>query len=155
MSRAVVIGGGFGGLAASLRLRARGYDVTVVDRCSRLGGRAQVFERNGFRHDAGPTVITAPFLFDELFDLFGRRREDYVKFVPVDPWYRFYYPTGETFDYGGTLESTIEEIRRINPDDVTGYEELLEQSRKIFDVGFTQLSDIPFHSPATMFQQIP
>ncbi|MEM1442861.1 MAG: phytoene desaturase family protein [Verrucomicrobiota bacterium] len=155
MSNAVVIGGGFGGLAASLRLRARGYEVTVVDRCPRLGGRAQVFERNGFRHDAGPTVITAPFLFDELFALFDRKREDYVKFVPVDPWYRFYYPNGETFDYGGTLEATIEEIRRINPDDVAGYEELLEQSRKIFDIGFTQLSDIPFHSPATMFQQIP
>ena len=66
MTRAVVIGGGFGGMAAALRLRAKGYDVTIVDRCERLGGRAQVFERDGFKFDAGPTVVTAPFLFEEL-----------------------------------------------------------------------------------------
>ena len=78
---AIVIGAGFGGIAAALRLRAKGYKVTLVDRCDRLGGRAQVFHRDGFRHDAGPTVITAPFLFEELFALFGRKLEDYVKLV--------------------------------------------------------------------------
>jgi phytoene desaturase len=107
MSKAIVIGGGFGGMAAALRLRARGYEVTIVDRCKRLGGRAQVFERDGFRHDAGPTVITAPFLFDEIFELFGKKRSDYVEFVPLTPWYRFQFPSGETFDYGGTVESTL------------------------------------------------
>lgn len=155
MSSAIVIGGGFGGIAASLRLRAKGYDVTVVDRCPRLGGRAQVFEKEGFRHDAGPTVITAPFLFDELFELFGKQRSDYVDFVPLDPWYRFHYPDGETFDYGGTVDDTLEEIRRLNPADVEGYRSLLEQSREIFDVGFTELSDQPFDSMATMFRQVP
>lgn len=70
--RALVVGAGFGGIAAALRLRAKGYEVRLVDRAARLGGRAQVFERDGFRHDAGPTVITAPFLFDELFELFDR-----------------------------------------------------------------------------------
>jgi phytoene dehydrogenase-like protein len=83
MSRAVVIGGGFGGLAAAIRLRAKGYDVTIIDRCKRLGGRAQVFERDGYRHDAGPTVITAPFLIEELFQLLGARMEDYVRLVPL------------------------------------------------------------------------
>ncbi len=58
--KSVVIGGGFGGIAAALRLRARGHSVTLVDRCARLGGRAQVFQKDGFTHDAGPTVITAP-----------------------------------------------------------------------------------------------
>ena len=70
-SDVLVIGAGFGGIAAALRMRARGYSVTLVDRLQAIGGRAQVFERGGFRHDAGPTVITAPFLFDELFELFG------------------------------------------------------------------------------------
>jgi len=70
----LVIGAGFGGIASALRMRARGYDVTLIDRLDAIGGRAQVFERGGFRHDAGPTVITAPFLFDELFALFGERR---------------------------------------------------------------------------------
>jgi phytoene desaturase len=82
---AIVVGGGFGGLAAALRLRARGYHVTIIDRCARLGGRAQVFELDGFRHDAGPTVITAPFLFEELFSLFGKKMSDYVTLVTPDP----------------------------------------------------------------------
>lgn len=152
---AVVIGAGFGGMAAALRLRAKGYGVTVLDRCSRLGGRAQVFERDGFRHDAGPTVITAPFLFDELFELFGRRRSDYVEFVPIDPWYRFVFPDGDTFDYGGSLEDTLSEIARYSPDDVAGYHRLLAQSRRIFDIGFTQLADEPFDSFGTMLRQVP
>ena len=101
--KALVIGAGFGGMAAALRLRAKGYEVTVLDRCPQIGGRAQVFERQGFRHDAGPTVITAPFLFDELFALFGEKFSDHVTLVPMKPWYRFVFPDGDHFDYGGTL----------------------------------------------------
>jgi phytoene desaturase len=152
---AVVIGAGFGGIAAALRLRAKGYAVTLIERGDRLGGRAQVFERDGFRHDAGPTVLTAPFLFDELFELFGRRREDYVRFVPLSPWYRFYYQDGSTFDYGGSVEDTLAEIRKFEPDDAGGYMKLLEQSRRLFDKGFTELADQPFHEFSTMARQIP
>jgi phytoene desaturase len=152
---AIVIGAGFGGLASALRLRAKGYQVTVLDRCARAGGRAQVFERNGFRHDAGPTVLTAPFLFDELFELFGKKTADYVKLVPVEPWYRFHFPNGDQFDYGGTLEDTLREIERFNPADVQGYQNLLAQSQKIFDIGFTQLADQPFDRFLTMIGQVP
>ncbi|MGF1651612.1 MAG: phytoene desaturase family protein [Hyphomicrobiaceae bacterium] len=152
---ALVIGAGFGGIAAALRLRAKGYRVTIVDRTPRLGGRAQVFERDGFRHDAGPTVITAPFLFDELFELFGKKREDYVTFVPLSPWYRFYYQDGTHFDYGGTVEDTLAEIARFEPKDVEGYKELLKHSQKLYDAGFTELADQPFHSLPLMLKQIP
>ena len=117
--------------------------------------RAQVFERDGFRHDAGPTVITAPFLFDELFELFGKNRQDYIRFIPLDIWYRFVFRMGETFDYGGTPEDTLREIERISPRDVDGYKSLLEQSRKIFDIGFTRLADQPFHSLKTLLAQVP
>ncbi len=154
-SRAIVVGAGFGGIAAALRLRARGYAVSILDRAPRLGGRAQVFERDGFRHDAGPTVITAPFLFDELFALFGARREDYVEFVPLDPWYRFRFADGETFDYGGSVEATLAEIQRLNPADVGGYQALVDASRRIFEVGFEQLADQPFHSILSMVRQVP
>ena len=154
-SRAIVIGAGFGGIAAALRLRARGYTVELIDRAPRLGGRAQVFESDGFRHDAGPTVITAPFLFDELFELFGRRRQDYIEFVPLDPWYRFLFPDGERFDYGGSFESTLSEIQRLSPNDVDGYRSLVAASKSIFEVGFEQLSDQPFHSFAEMVRQLP
>ncbi|MDH4476413.1 MAG: phytoene desaturase family protein, partial [Verrucomicrobiaceae bacterium] len=123
--------------------------------CKSLGGRAQVFEFGGFRHDAGPTVITAPFLFEELFSLFGERFSDHVKLVPLKPWYRFHFDDGSDFDYGGTLEETLAEIERIEPKDVDGYRALLAHSKRIFDVGFTELSALPFNRFMTMMRQIP
>ncbi|HEY7906635.1 MAG TPA: phytoene desaturase family protein [Wenzhouxiangella sp.] len=155
MSHLVVIGGGFGGIAAALRARAKGYQVTLIDRCPRLGGRAQVFERAGYRHDAGPTVITAPFLFEELFELFDRKLSDYITLVPLKPWYRFRFNDGEHFDYGGSMEDTLSEIKRLSPPDVENYQKLLQDSKKLYDVGFTQLSDAPFHSFWFMLKQVP
>ena len=114
-----------------------------------------MFERGGFRHDAGPTVITAPFLFDELFALFGERREDHVEFRALDPWYRFYFHTGEQFDYRPSIEDTNEEIRRFSPRDVTGYAKLLKVSKAIFDIGFVKLADKPFTKLTDMLAQIP
>jgi phytoene desaturase len=142
-------------MAAALRLRAKGYAVTLVDRCSRLGGRAQVFEQNGYKHDAGPTVITAPFLFDELFTLFDKNLSSYIDFLAVEPWYRFHFADGNTLDYGGSIDQTVAEIARLSPQDAGSYKKLLSHSKKIFDVGFTQLSDKPFHSIWTMIKQIP
>lgn len=152
---ALVIGAGFGGMASALRLRAKGYRVTLIDRCERLGGRAQAFERNGYRHDAGPTVITAPFLFDELFALFNEKLSDHLTLVPLKPWYRFHFADGEHFDYGGTLEETLAEIRRIEPQDGEGYLRLLKHSQRIFKVGFTELSTQSFDSFWFMLKQIP
>ena len=141
----LVIGAGFGGIAAALRMRAKGFDVTLVDRLKAIGGRAQVFERGGFRHDAGPTVITAPFLFDELFELFDEKRSDHVEFRSLDPWYRFYFHGGRQFDYRRSIEDTNVEIRKFNSADVKGYERLLATSKAIFDIGFEKLADRPFH----------
>jgi len=151
----LVIGAGFGGIAAALRMRAKGFDVTLVDRLKAIGGRAQVFERGGFRHDAGPTVITAPFLFDELFELFDEKRSDHVEFRSLDPWYRFYFHGGRQFDYRRSIEDTNVEIRKFNSADVKGYERLLATSKAIFDIGFEKLADRPFHKVRTMLAQIP
>ena len=153
--RAIVVGAGFGGIASALRLRAKGYEVKLIDRCQMLGGRGQIFEHGGFRHDAGPTVITAPFLLEELFELFDERLQDYLTLVPLNPWYRFEYSDGDYFNYGGSLEETLAEIKRIEPQDCEGYLALLEHSRKIFEVGFTKLSAQPFDRFKTMFYQIP
>lgn len=152
---AVVIGGGLGGMAAALRLRAKGYRVTLFERMPMLGGRAQVLQQGGFRHDAGPTVITAHFLFEELFALFGRKLEDYVQLVLLDPWYRFHFPDGDRFDYGGSVAETLTEIRRIEPKDVDGYLRLLKHSEQLFEKGFTGLADAPFHSFCAMLAQSP
>ena len=152
--QALVVGAGYGGIAAALRLRAKGYQVTLLDRTEKLGGRAQLYERDGFLHDAGPTVITAPFLLEELFALFGEDFHNHVTLVPLKPWYRFRYPDGSTFDYGGTLEETLEEIGRIEPRDPEGYLRLLEHSKRIYEVGFGELSAVPFHRFSTMLRQI-
>lgn len=155
VSHTIVIGGGFGGIASALRMRAKGHQVTLVERLDAIGGRAQVFERGGFKHDAGPTVITAPFLFDELYALFGERREDHLDFRPLDPWYRFHFNDGREFDYRPSLEDTHAELAKFNPKDAKNYDRLVETSRKIFNIGFEQLADKPFTKITAMLAQIP
>jgi len=152
---AIIIGAGFAGIATALRLRAMGYQVTLLERLDSLGGRAQVFERGGYRHDAGPTVITAPFLFDELFELFDEKLQDYLEFVPLDPFYRFHFADGSQFDYRASIEDTLTEIRRFNPADADGYLKLLATSKKVYDIGFKQLAHRPFTRVWDMVKQVP
>ena len=153
--RAVVIGAGFGGLAAAARLRAMGHAVTVLEAGDQPGGRARAFESAGFHFDAGPTVITAPHLFDELFELFGKDRRDYFDFVPVDPFYRVVFPDGRYFDYVGDDERLFAQIAKFNPADVEGYKKLVEHSERIFDVGYTQLVDADFSRFGDMMRIVP
>lgn len=152
---AVVIGAGFGGLAAAIRLLARGFSVTVVDKQDQPGGRAYVHRRDGFVLDAGPTVITAPFLFEELWRLAGRRLEDDVDLRPVTPFYRVRFDDGEVFDYTGDPEQMRAEVRRFSPTDVDGYERFVAQSERIFRVGFQELAHVPFGSAIDMAKIVP
>lgn len=155
MRTAIVMGAGFGGIASALRLRAKGYKVTLIDKSDSLGGRAQVFKKEGFIYDAGPTVITAPFLIKELFELFNKDIEDYVNIFPVEPWYRFYFQDGTYFNYGGTIDDTLNEINKISPEDCEGYKKLLMNSEKIFKIGFEELAHKPFSTLWSMLVQIP
>jgi phytoene desaturase len=152
---AVVIGSGFGGLAAGIRLQARGYDVTMLEMRDKPGGRAYVYEQDGFTFDAGPTIITAPFLIDELFELAGRRTSDYLSIVPCQPYYRIIFHDGSTFDYTGDEEQIIEQIRKFNPDDIAGYRKFVEKSRAIFNRAFLDLADKPFSSVMDMVKVAP
>jgi len=154
-SHAVVIGSGFGGLAAAVRLGARGYRVTILERLDQAGGRARVFEQDGFTFDAGPTVITAPFLFEELWELCGRRLADDVDLRPVHPFYRIRFNDGDAFDYTGDPERMREEIRRFSPRDEAGYDRFLALSERIFNVGFTRLGHVPFDSVWSMARIVP
>ena len=154
-AHAVVIGSGFGGLAAAVRLRVMGYRVTVLEALDQPGGRARVFRRDGFTFDAGPTVITAPYLLEELFVLAGRSLSDYATLVPVDPFYRVLFHDGSQFDYVGDEERLIQNIAAISPGDVDGYRKLAAHAERIFDVGYTQLADQPFHRAADMMRVIP
>ena len=151
----IVIGSGFGGLAASLRLKAKGYKVTLIEKHPDLGGRARVFKKGDFTYDGGPTVITAPYLFEELFSLFNKKISNYVKIVPLDLWYRFVFNDGETFDYNGNDKSMEEQIKKFSTVDYEGYKKLVNFTEKIFDKGFTDLSDKPFNNLVFMMKQIP
>ena len=151
----IVIGSGFGGLAASLRLKAKGYDVTLVEKHPDLGGRARVFRKGDFTYDGGPTVITAPYLFEELFKLFDKSIADYAEIVPLNLWYRFVFSDGQTFDYSGDEKSMEEEIKKFSDKDFEGYNNLVNFTEKIFNKGFTDLSDKPFTNFTFMLKQIP
>ena len=153
--KALIIGSGFGGIASALRLKKIGFEVTLVERLDMLGGRARVFQKGGYRHDAGPTVITAPFLFEELFELYNKDLKDHLNFVPLDPWYRFYFHNGKTFDYRPSIDDTNKEIEKFDARDVQGYRNLLETSKDIFKIGFEKLSDQPFSSFWEMAKQVP
>jgi len=153
--KVIVIGSGFGGMASALRLRAKGCEVTLVEKHPDLGGRARVFKRNGFTFDGGPTVITAPHLIYELFKLFNKNPQDYINIKPLDTWYRFVFEDGSKFDYSGNEQSMRDQINKINTADVKGYEKLVNFTKKIFDKGFTELSEVPFDKPSFMLKQIP
>ncbi|WP_415308123.1 phytoene desaturase family protein [Candidatus Pelagibacter sp. Uisw_099_02] len=153
--KSIVIGSGFGGIAAALRLKAKNHSVTLIEKHPDLGGRARVFKKNGFTFDAGPTVITAPYLIDELFELFNKKAEDYIKLTPLNIWYQFIFEDGNKFDYSGNEEKMKKQIKEINADDVKGYEELVKFTKKIFDKGFTELADVPFDKPLVMMKQLP
>ena len=153
--KVIVIGSGFGGLASALRLRAKNYQVTLLEKHSDLGGRARVFKKGNFIYDGGPTVITAPYLFEELFSLFNKKISDYVKIIPLNLWYRFVFNDGETFDYSGNENSMENEIKKFSDDDLEGYKNLVNFTEKIFNKGFTDLSDKPFNNFAFMLKQIP
>jgi phytoene desaturase len=152
---AVVIGSGFGGLAAAVRLGARGYRVSVLERNDQPGGRARVHRLDGFVFDAGPTVVTAPFLFEELWALCGKKLADDVDMRPVTPFYRIRFHDGTSFDYTGDAEHMRREVGRFSPGDVEGYERFVRMSEEIFKVGFEELAHVPFGSWGSMLRIVP
>ena len=143
---AVVIGSGFGGLAAAVRMGARGYRVTVLEKLDAPGGRAYVHRQDGFTFDAGPTIVTAPFLFEELWRLCGREMSDDIDLRPMNPFYRIRFHNGESFDYNGDPTWMRAQVARFNPGDVDGYQRYMRLSEAIYRVGFEQLGDTPFDS---------
>lgn len=152
--RIIVIGSGFGGLAAAVRLQGRGHEVILLEKRDKLGGRAYVYEQDGFRFDGGPTVITAPWLIEELFATGGRNPKDYVEMLPVDPFYQICFEDGGTFRYNDDRASMVREIEKFNPADVAGYLKFLEKAADVFKTGF-DLIDVPFTTFGSMMKVLP
>jgi len=140
----IVIGSGFGGIATAIRLAGSGHDVELIEKLDKPGGRAYVFEINGFRFDGGPTVITAPFLFEELFALTGKKSEDYFSLVRLNPFYRIYNAEKKYFDYNSDRDFILSQIDKFSPEDKEGYIKFINTTRAIFQKGFVELADKPF-----------
>jgi len=151
----IIIGSGFGGLASALRLRAKGYEVTLLEKHPDLGGRARVFKKGNFIYDGGPTVITAPYLFEELFSLFDKKISNYVKIIPLKLWYRFVFDDGTKFDYSGNDSEMEKQIKELSEKDFIGFMNLVKFTEKIFNKGFVELSSKPFNNVIFMLKQIP
>ncbi len=152
---AVVIGSGFGGLAAAVRLSARGYRVTVLERLDTPGGRASVYRQDGYTFDAGPTIITAPFLLEELWELAGQRLSDSVDVRPLEPAYSIFFNDGAVFKSSADKSRMRAEVARLSPGDVAGYEQFMELAAKIYRVGFEQLGSVPFERWTDMARLLP
>lgn len=142
--RVAIIGAGFGGLAAAIRLQAAGMQTVIYEARDKAGGCAYVYEQDGFVFDGGPTVITAPTCLEELFTLAGRRMEDYVELLPVHPMYRLSWEDGTVIDYDVMNGQMEREIARLAPGDVDGYRRFEDYAKKVFETGYTPLADKPF-----------
>ena len=152
---AVVIGSGFGGLAAGVRLGARGYRLTVLEKLDAPGGRAYVYRQDGFTFDAGPTIITAPYLLEELWTLCGQRMADHVELRRIDPFYKIRFDDGTVFSATADYAAMRAEVARIEPDDVPGFERFIVESERIYKVAFHELADRPFHRIRTLLRSAP
>ncbi len=155
--RVAIIGSGLGGLATAIRLAAQGLSVTVYEKRDQPGGRASAWIEDGFTFDAGPTVITAPWLLEDLFALAGDRLEDHVRLVALDPFYRIFFEEGTAFDYArddARMAANVAALSTV-PADATGYAAFLERSRQIFERGFTDLSAKPFLHISDMLRIAP
>ncbi|HSH04772.1 MAG TPA: phytoene desaturase family protein [Anaerolineae bacterium] len=153
--KVIIIGSGFGALGAAARLAAKGYQVELFEKRDKPGGRGYTYEIDGFKFDGGPTVITAPFMFDDIFAQAGRNREDYVKFVPCDPFYRIFNHEGRQFDYNGDPDFILNQIDQWNPADKEGYQRFMATTKAIFQKGFIELADKPFLNISDMVKIIP
>lgn len=143
MTRAVVIGSGFGGLAAAIRLRAAGHRVSLVEAGPRLGGRAGQIRDAGYTFDTGPTIITAPSLLEDLWRVVGRDLRADVDLVPLRPYYQVRFRDGTSFEYGPDIEA---EVARLSPGDLPGYRRFMADTEQVYRRAFEQLGRRPFHT---------
>jgi phytoene desaturase len=153
--RAVIIGSGFGGLAAAIRLSVKGYEVQVLEKLDMAGGRAYVHQQDGFTFDAGPTIITMPQYLEELFTLCGHQMKDHVDLRLMSPFYRIRFDDGTHFDYSNDDAAMEAEIAKFNPADVQGFKNLMKASDKCFDLGFVELGAIPFETISDVIKAMP
>jgi len=156
MKKAIVIGSGFGGLAISIRLQAKGYQVTLIEKNEKLGGHAYSLEKNGYKFDMGPSLITAPEIIEKIFQSAGKKLTDYLDLIPLNPFYRIYFHDKTFIDYSGDSQSMKSQMAQFDQDDAAKYDEFIENSRQIYDEVITKgLGAVPFNNLTTMLKFVP
>jgi len=153
--KALVIGAGFGGLASAIRLSHQGYEVEILEKLDAPGGRAYVHRQDGFTFDAGPTIITAPFLLEELWALCGKKMSDDVDLRAMTPFYKIRFHNGQTFDYSGDTEAMCKEIAKFDSKDIAGYHALMQAAEKCKRLGFVEMGDIAFNDYKDLLKALP
>lgn len=153
--RAIVIGAGLGGLAAAMRLGAKGYRVTVLDRLDMPGGRGSAIERDGHRFDLGPTIVTAPQVFRELWQVCGRDFDADVDLRALDPFYEIRWPDGSVYTARGDTDAMLAEVARLSPGDVDGVKRFLKGSERRYTFGFEGLGRRPMNKLWDLIKVLP
>ena len=153
--KALVIGSGFGGLASAIRLAVRGYSVEILEKLDAPGGRAYMHHQDGFSFDAGPTIITAPFLLEELWTLCGKQMSEDVTLKEMTPFYKIRFYNGQTFDYSGDTQAMCKEIAKFNANDIAGYHRLMAAADNCKRLGFEQMGDVAFDGYKDLLKALP
>ncbi len=156
MKKIVIIGSGFGGLAAAIRLQARGFQVTMLEKNEHIGGHAYQLIKDGYTFDMGPSLITAPDILEKLFQSAGKTMADYLDLLPLDPFYRIYFHDKTMLDYSGDATRMKTQMAKFNQHDADQYDRFMDDARKIYDAVITDgLGSRPFMSLSTFFSFIP
>lgn len=152
---AIVIGAGLGGLASAMRLGAKGWRVTVIDRLDRVGGRGSSITQGGHRFDLGPTIVTVPQGLRDLWAVCGRDFDRDVRLVPMDPFYEIRFQDGSTFTARQDEAAMKAEVARLSPGDARGYEKFLKDSEARYWFGYEDLGRRPMHRLADLVKVLP
>lgn len=149
----IVIGSGFGGLAAAIRLQARGFDVSLIEKRPQTGGRAYRLVREGYTFDMGPTLVTAPFILEKVFAAAGQSMRDHVQLIPLDPFYRVYFDDGTAFDYSADADRMRRRMAELSPADAARYDDFFRDIKKIYDAVIAEgLGAKPFTTIRSMLE---
>ena len=129
----IIIGSGIGGLSSAIRLQAKGFQVTVFEKNENVGGHAYQLKLDGYTFDLGPSLITIPDLIRDIFQTAGKKLDDYLELIPLNPYYRIYFHDGTYIDYSGDTESMKEQLGKFNPKDAENYDKFINYTGKIYD----------------------
>ncbi len=142
-----IIGGGLGGISAAIYLKKAGFDVTIIEKNSTLGGRANLIEKNGFRFDVGPSLLNYPWVFEDLFKAAGENLKDHIDLIEVQSGVRFLWEDKEEFHVSSDYASLNKEISRLEKSENTGLNKFIKSNSSRYEIAFKKLLNSNLDNP--------